>query len=47
METNPLICSVNLWTGFYMVGTFVMKELQGNFNGKLLTEKKFARRKIV
>ena len=27
METNPLICYANQWTGFYMVGTFVMKEL--------------------
>ena len=27
METSPLICRVNQWTGFYMIGTSVMKEL--------------------
>ena len=27
IETSPLVCSVNLWTGFYMIGTSVMKEL--------------------
>ena len=26
-ETSPLICSVNQWTGFYMIGASVMKEL--------------------
>ena len=26
IETSPLICSTNQWTGFYMVGTSVMKE---------------------
>ena len=26
-ETSPLICSGNKWTGFYMIGTSVMKEL--------------------
>ena len=25
-ETTPLICSANLWAGFFMIGTFVMKE---------------------
>ena len=25
--TSPLICSANQWTGFYMIRTFVMKEL--------------------
>ena len=27
IETSPLICWANLWTGFYMIGTTVMKEL--------------------
>ena len=27
METSLLICSANQWTGFYMRGTSVMKEL--------------------
>ena len=26
-ETKQLICSANQWTGFYMIGTSVMKEL--------------------
>ena len=26
METSPLNCSVNQWTGFYMIGTPIMKE---------------------
>ena len=26
METNPLICSTNQWTGFYMTTASVMKE---------------------
>ena len=25
--TSPLICSANQWTGFYMRGTSVMKEI--------------------
>ena len=29
IETNPLICSANQWTGFYMLGTSVMIELNG------------------
>ena len=28
IETNPLICSANEWTGFYMIGTSVIKELK-------------------
>ena len=28
METSPLICRANQWTGFYMIGTFVIKELR-------------------
>ena len=27
IEISPLICSANQWTGFYMIGTIVMKEL--------------------
>ena len=27
IETSPLICTANQWTGLYMVGTSVMKEL--------------------
>ena len=27
METSPMICRANQWTGFYIIGTFVMKEL--------------------
>ena len=26
IETRSLICSANQWTGFCMIGTFVMKE---------------------
>ena len=32
METSPLICSSNQWTGFYMIGPSVMKELKINCN---------------
>ena len=27
IETSSLVCSANQWTGFYMTGTPVMKEL--------------------
>ena len=27
IETSPLICRTNQWTGFYMIGISVMKEL--------------------
>ena len=27
VETSPLICSANQWTSFYMIGTYVVKEL--------------------
>ena len=27
IETSPLICIANQWTGFYMIGASVMKEL--------------------
>ena len=32
IETNPLISRVNQWTGFYMIGTSVMKELRDFFS---------------
>ena len=28
IETSPLSCRVNQWTGFYMIRTSVMKELK-------------------
>ena len=28
IETNPLICGANQWTGFYMITTSVMKGLK-------------------
>ena len=28
VETSPLICCENQWTGFYMIGTFDMKKLK-------------------
>ena len=27
-ETSPFICIANQWTGFYVLGTSVMKELK-------------------
>ena len=27
IETSPLICSGNQWTGFYMIGTSIVREL--------------------
>ena len=27
IETSPLICSINQWTGFHLIGTSVMKQL--------------------
>ena len=27
IETSPLICRANQWTGFYMIGTSTIKEL--------------------
>ena len=29
IKASSLICSANQWTGFYMVGTSVKKELRG------------------
>ena len=31
METSPLICLANQWSGFYMITTSVMKELRSIF----------------
>ena len=28
IETSPLICSANQWTGFYITDTSVMKDLK-------------------
>ena len=28
IETSPLICMANPWTGFYMMGTSIIKELK-------------------
>ena len=30
METSPLICGANQWTGFYMIMASNMKELNGH-----------------
>ena len=35
IETGPLICGANQWTGFYMIKASIMKGL----NGLRLTEK--------
>ena len=32
VETSLFICSANQWTGFYMIGTSVMKELKNAHN---------------
>ena len=32
METSPLSYSANQWTGFYMIGTSVMKDLIHRYN---------------
>ena len=31
IETGPFICSANQWTGFYKIGTAVMKKLEDQF----------------
>ena len=28
IESSPLICSVNKWFGFYIIGTSVIKEIK-------------------
>ena len=35
IETSPLICSANQWTGFYMITASVMKELKYNLRRHL------------
>ena len=34
IETTPLICYVNQWTCFYMIGTSAMKELMTQLSFK-------------
>ena len=34
IETSPLICSANQWTGFFMISTSVVKELTSFFTKK-------------
>ena len=34
LETSPLICTANQWTGFYMIGTSIMKDLKLNIGLK-------------
>ena len=39
IKNSPLICYSNQWAGFYMMGTFFIKELNGissNAAGKIL-----------
>ena len=31
IETSPFICRANQWTGFYVIGTSVMEELNEDF----------------
>ena len=38
IETSPVICSANQWTGFYMITASVMKELRHNQNAKYVGE---------
>ena len=40
IESSPLICRVNQWIGFYMMGTFVIKKVIGWWHTKK-TAKKF------
>ena len=35
IETSTLICRANQWTGFYTIGTSVMKEFFNEFTKKL------------
>ena len=35
IETSPLICRVNQWTGFYMIGTSIMKKMNDLANSSL------------
>ena len=45
IETSPLICTANQWTGFYVTGTFVIKELIKSelFFNKLTTNYEYSR----
>ena len=36
IETSPLICGVNQWTGFYMISSSVMKGLKDRSFWKLV-----------
>ena len=36
IEISPLICRINQWAGFYMVGTSVMKDLTKLAKGDLV-----------
>ena len=42
IETSSLLCSANEWTGLYMTGTSIMKELKKNiifsYSGFLFTD---------
>ena len=45
IETSPLIYKANQWTGFYIIGTSVMKELNSNHlyvvSNTLSTDKRY------
>ena len=41
IETSPLICRANQWTGFYMIGTSSIRELKGFLS--LTISRKFGR----
>ena len=41
IKTIPLICIANQWTGFYMIGSSVMKELMTDNEHKTLFCKSF------
>ena len=34
IETSPLICGANQWTGFYMISASIMKGLKTNMTSK-------------
>ena len=42
IETSPLICKANQWTGFYMITASVTKELNIGYFDSLLTHVPFA-----
>ena len=43
IETSPLICRANQWTGFYMIGTSAMKELNTDSRDTLMIKINSAR----